>query len=244
MRSLPSFAFFSISGWVWPEYLARRMGVKLRDYATGSATTDNALNPAVLDLGVANITVPSALDQVAAYLAENTTTPESLATSLHIIFTGGNDALAVLQEGLNITGQQLTDAVARGVSSLQAAGAAAITLVNLPSLDDTPASRDLTVESSQALDVLTSSYRTGLQGLESANVTNADPYQAVNALRANAEAYGFNSTTFVTPCQVGLSALEQSLGFQYTKCKDQDSHVFWDSVRPAREKCSQQSSYR
>lgn len=204
--------------------------IALRDYATGGSTTDNKLNPAIIDLGVANITLPSALDQIAMYLAENTTTPESLASSLHIIFTGGNDALAVLQGGLNITGQQLIDAVASGVDSLQAAGAAAITLVNLPSLDDTPASRVLTPELSQALDVITSSYRTGLQALESANITNADPYEAVNAVRANAEAYGFNSTTFATPCQLGLSTLEQSLGFQYSKCKDQDSYVYWDSV--------------
>lgn len=73
-------------------------------------------------MGTVNLTLPSTLDQIAAYLAENTTTPESLASSLHLIWAGGNDILDVLNGVANVTGTELAQAVAQGVGQLETAG--------------------------------------------------------------------------------------------------------------------------
>lgn len=86
-------------------------------------------------------------------------------------------------------------------ASPAAPGANAIVVVNLPSLEDTPASRVITAEAAPALDEFDTTYRDGLLALESDSVTMSDTYNAINYVRAYADDFGLNATTFVTSCE-------------------------------------------
>lgn len=80
-------------------------------------------------------------------------------------------------------------------------GATAVTVINLPGLEDTPANRFLTTTSAAYLNEFDVSYRSGLLALESNTTIMADTYTAINYVRQYAEDFGLNSTTVLNACQ-------------------------------------------
>ena len=192
-------------------------------YAYGGARTSGTPLPA-------SLVVQDVDDQVTLFLA---TAPADLADDLHVVYAGGNDVAALVDNGGTAAEAR---AAARGlvgqVARLRDAGVRNVLTPNLPRLGLTPRFRGnaeadaLTLafndELAAALDDLDAAspglttYRLDVQGLFDAVV--ADP-----------SAFGFTNVS--DPAAPGLDPGDQSYdGSQIVPTPDK--YVFWDEFHP------------
>lgn len=213
---------------VWVEQLAAQFAAKPAvknsldggtNYAYGDATTANG-STVITESGV-SITVANMGQQVVTYLA---TSPRPTASTLYILFGGGNDLFA------NPTTAGASTAASNEAALVQQlvnAGATNFLVPNLPPLGDTPAFA--ATSSMAALNSASSMFRsllaTDLQAViltASAKGIKLNLYQPdLNSQFASQGAtpasYGLANVT--TPAQ-GLSTVSP------------DTYLFWDTVHP------------
>jgi phospholipase/lecithinase/hemolysin len=202
------------NGPVWVEYLASRLGLKLKPSRTGGSNF--AVGGARLDPRSGDASLRA---QASLYLRG--TRPRGRI--LHVVYGGGNDLLAAVGQ------PQALATVAAAVASLRSIvadlarqGATDILVPNLPAIGMTPAVRsqgrraveaanELAERFDRALDQALSAFA-GETGLR---LYRLDVWQLAQRVSADPAAAGFADIT--TPCG------------QHQGC---EGHLFWDSVHP------------
>ncbi|KAJ2909979.1 hypothetical protein GGI21_001339, partial [Coemansia aciculifera] len=217
------------NSYVWNEYTAKILGMKLQNKAFGGATSNNNLTPGV----IGNTTLPSFRDQVTSWLQANPA-PSSfnLKNDIVEIEIGGNDVLNRL-EGL-LTGainvpdfaNQIATSIAADTQRLIAAGYKKIHLWNLPPMDQSP------IVISMGASPLVKPIVATINNAVKAAVQN----QGVRILDLNdltlvalkpevLSAMGITVTTgacFVTDASGAI-----------TICNNPDQHLFYDVIHPS-----------
>ena len=214
------------NGPLWVETLATRCGV-----ANPTAIMQGGTNFAVAGSTTGN-DFPNLQRQVQRYL-ESDLAPGGLAdpTALYTVWSGGNDFWDVI--GSNPTDAQLTQCagsistwvanVTNAVSTLRAAGAVNILVLDLPPLGSVPKESASTKKAE--INALAYEFNTELADNMTA-IENASPSLHLCYL----DVYGLFEQVLEDPSAYGLvNVTDQAI--QHTG-DDPDTYLFWDTVHP------------
>lgn len=217
------------NGPVWTQYLAQSLGLTLvpsvaggNNYAFAGAQTriDGDDLPPVPGFPFSMRT------QLGMYLTHPATVVDPNA--LYILAGGGNNVrvlldAAALDPNFDLAGQALStaqnyaDDIAGFVTTLKAAGAQHVLVLNTPNLGLTPLANalGLSAEASGLSQLMNGKLSAALHG---SGATVFDAYGFMSAAVANAPALGF--TNWTNACAAAVNACEL------------DSALFWDAIHP------------
>lgn len=212
-QSPPYFDGRLSNGPVWVEYLAPKLGANSTNFAYGGSSTGtgNAVLP--------DVPLPGLLNQVSLFTGAN---PNADPNALYTVWAGANDYLF----GGVTNPTEPVGNLSAAVTSLYAAGARNIMVVNLPDLGDLPATR-VDSQISSNLDALTEAHNSGLsatldflkQQKPDINIIPVDVNSLFDEAIAQPEEFGFTNVT--DPCLVGGVV-----------CDKPDEYLFWDEYHP------------
>ncbi|KAJ2447776.1 hypothetical protein GGF42_005362 [Coemansia sp. RSA 2424] len=217
------------NSYVWNEYTARILGMKLQNKAFGGATSNNILSPG----SIGNTTIPSFRDQVTTWLqAKPAPTSFNLKNDIIEIEIGGNDVLNRL-EGL-LTGtvnvadfaNQMAASIAADTQRLFAAGYKKVHLWNLPPMDQSPIVISLGAGPlvKPIVAAINNAVKAAVQS-QGVRILDLNDLTLV-ALQPNVlSAMGITVTTgacFVTDAAGAI-----------TICNNPDQHLFYDMIHPS-----------
>ncbi|KAJ3366359.1 hypothetical protein GGF31_008087 [Allomyces arbusculus] len=225
------------NGPMWIEYFTRAVVSEsasvLRNYAYGSATTDNALVPGYTG-AKSEFLVPDLNDQLRTFQQElEQGTLSVQGRTLYTVWFGGNDIIfSKTQVPLNAVVGNLIRAL-QTIDALHttAAGTPAprILVFGMRNLGAAPFLTPYPAAVHEAFQTASDNFNTILSArvLEydagQGRVTFVPTAHIMPDILASPAAYGFPSGTQGTSC---LSA-------QFEMCKDPEMHVYWDTFHPA-----------
>jgi phospholipase/lecithinase/hemolysin/Tol biopolymer transport system component len=204
------------NGPVWVEYLEKRLGLNLANYAWGGGETGTA---------TLSDDVPGVLDQVAMYLAniEPSFLPSSERT-LITIWAGANNFL-----GGGTDFQQAADDIGEALDTLASEGESDFMVFNLPDLGATPrgidsgeaaaaGAHDLSIAFNNALGLVLDQFT---EDYPLVNLYRVDAFTLFEKAQSNPLEYGFSNANAVCP------SLQTENDFT-----NDSAYLFWDTVHP------------
>lgn len=213
------------NGPVWPTLLAHTLNASLLDFATGGATASNALVQGFTGPN-ASIPVPSASEQVSAFLAGGS--PVS-ASDVVVHYIGANDVLF----DTSVAGAQVASWIDADVQRLYAAGARHLLLANYPPVSSFPATYN---DSTYAAigPVYAAALDRGLASVRAAWATYlhigvVDVRGLFAEIVAEPEKFGVRRENVDPPtaCLQGTYG-----GGERSVCEDPERYLFWDGYHP------------
>ncbi|KAI8321253.1 hypothetical protein GQ54DRAFT_325157 [Martensiomyces pterosporus] len=223
------------NSYVWNEYTAKLLDLKLENWAMSGATTDNSFVAAQFG----NRLVPSIKETVAEYIYNNTNTPLAVKRRCVVAINGGNNDILLsssrIKAGqINIPAfiQTIAENQLETVGALLDAGYTTIYVFNLVNLTLVPLVLWLGLRSMS--DAFTTGINTGiLDGLErlysargasSYGVRFFDLGGMMNLLVQRASLQAMNVSDFSNPC------FTYNANGSYSTCTDADTRYFYDSA--------------
>ncbi|KAL7411843.1 hypothetical protein BDY24DRAFT_395033 [Mrakia frigida] len=226
----PSFYFNHTysNGPVYPILLSQRMDLPLLGLAVGGATSNNTRAPGSKIL---NVTVPSSIEQVDAFLASSDGAKSKLGRSLHIILVGQNNIAA----NPAATGADAVDDIIYSVNKLIKSGAKHILLFNsanlgllTPYVAAAPSLAPLlTTWSISFRDSLFAKYGPFGAKNENPKVGIVDVFSLNKIVLDSYEQFGLDPSTMGSPCVITNATSVVSV------CDDAEDRQFWDRVHPS-----------
>ncbi|KAG8915628.1 hypothetical protein FRC00_002205 [Tulasnella sp. 408] len=187
----------SSNGPVWPTVLSQLLGVsnKLTDKATSGATSDNAVVQGYTGAD-STIPVPSALDQIAQYISQASSSYDQ-SSCLYAIVIGANDIFF----DPSATAVSVIEAITKGMKQLQDIGASNFILASYPNLALLPFAKATPESYQAALSAYSKALADGLSSLaknppKSAHIAYVDLYNLFPQILANPKRYGFSPDVF------------------------------------------------
>ncbi|EJF59503.1 GDSL lipase/esterase [Dichomitus squalens] len=217
------------NGPVWIEYVASNLSVPLLDFATGGATTSNALVQGYTGPHSV-IPVRSIDEQVVKFLQEGAPSNVSLEAPLFVLMGGANDPLF----NLSITASQSFHALISSTAQLASRYPSAHFLfLNYPDLARIPMDFYVDENTKQALHKysteLDALYRESIpKNLESVRYVDVLPLFAEWDYYGAPEKFGFTPLGTYGSCLTGVYSETPGI----TLCEDADEVVFWDEYHP------------
>jgi phospholipase/lecithinase/hemolysin len=207
------------NGPVAVEYLAQSLGVPLRDFAWGGATTGvgNYLdNGTVNQFGTFGLPGMTTVFQGALSAAQFPIDPNAL----YIVWGGPNDFwnVATPADASLAIGKAVTDLVTI-VGTLQSLGAGQILVPGMPDMGNTPALLALGPLYSGFFTQISLGFNQALQANLPPGVQYFDTFSVLSNLLSNPGLYGLENVT--EPCFTGSSL-----------CTNPDKYLFFDGVHP------------
>ncbi|KAI8326526.1 hypothetical protein GQ54DRAFT_319142 [Martensiomyces pterosporus] len=225
------------NSYVWNEYVAKLLDLKLENHAYGGATSNNVLSP----VEIGNITIPSFHDQVDAWLQQNQSpSPFNLNNDIIQVEIGSNDVFRHLAGLLNGTttvlslAAQLSSNIGDDVQRLADAGYKNINVWNLPTLDRTPAV--LSLGAAALVKPLIAFINGAISiAINSVIARSSSRTQGIHLLDLN----HLMGVAFDPQVLAALGVVDstdacyvKSASGQVTVCSNPDQHVFYDNVHP------------
>ncbi|PIA19723.1 hypothetical protein COEREDRAFT_5534 [Coemansia reversa NRRL 1564] len=226
------------NSYVWDEYTAKILDMKLVNRAYSGATSNNKLSPAIYG----NITIPSFHDQVNTWLKTNPNPSQyNLENDVIEIEIGSNDVLysvtGLVSGAIDISkfATRLSDSIMNDIRRLLSAGYKNIVLWNLPAIEYVPSVNSLGASSlvkpiigiinsaiKGAINKLIDEYREETQGI---HLFDLNTLIGLALLPTSLQALGITDST-------GVCYVKDSKGGVII-CDNPDEHFFYDSVHPA-----------
>ncbi|KAJ4318506.1 hypothetical protein N0V84_006832 [Fusarium piperis] len=214
----------------WNDIVAEVLDLELINLATGGATTDNTFVAGGTGANSA-IPVPSADDQITAFLSRHRPRP----TDLFVLWIGANDILF----NTTIAGIQVTSLISRQVNRLYLAGITALILANYNNATTFPATYNSSGYNVPTVQAFVGDLTIGLKDI----ATGYSPF--IQTAFVDIEALFLDITRrpakynidrkYVDPPTACLTGVYRSEGVPRHLCSDPERHLFFDSYHPVKE---------
>ncbi|KAJ1948544.1 hypothetical protein FBU59_001543, partial [Linderina macrospora] len=220
------------NSYVWNEYTAKLLNMKLENHAYGGATSNNDLSPAF----AGNMSIPSFHDQVNTWLSDKThLNSYNLQNDVIGVEIGGNDVFGNMKKvmsgamTLDQFAMALGNNIATDVGSLVKAGYKNIYVWNLPAVDKVPYITSMGLGPLVAPMVATINNRV------------AEALQPAISLGVNLLDFGALMNQAFDPKILAALGVTDSTSACYNKpangtaviCSNPDNHLFYDGIHPA-----------
>ncbi|KAG8933051.1 hypothetical protein FRC01_011271 [Tulasnella sp. 417] len=220
------------NGPVWPVILAGALRIrdKLTDKAIAGATSDNAVVQGYTGVD-SNIPIPSALDQITQYIAQNPR-PHDADGSLYAIVIGANDIF----RNPTISPDSAIQVITKGMKQLQDnQGASNFILASYPDFTLLPFAKSAPPQYKAALSAYSKALADSLSLLvnnppNGTRIAYIDMYNLFPPVLADPERYGFSPSVAGQNCISGVFSDEN---VPRSVCSDPENRVFWDIFHPS-----------
>ncbi|RSL58785.1 hypothetical protein CEP53_006043 [Fusarium sp. AF-6] len=214
----------------WNDIVAEVLDLKLINLATGGATTDNDFVAGGTGAS-SSIPVPSAGDQITAFLSQDT--PRE--NDIYVLWIGANDILF----NTSITGIQVTSLISKHVNRLYRAGIKNLILANYNNATTFPATYNSSDYNTPGVQAFVGDLSVGLKDITAGySAFFQTAFIDVGALFSDIierpTKYGIDHK-YVNPPTACLTGVYTSEGVPRHLCSDPERHLFFDSYHPVKE---------
>ncbi|RMJ15180.1 hypothetical protein CDV36_005163 [Fusarium kuroshium] len=214
----------------WNDIVAEVLDLELINLATGGATTDNDFVAGGTGAS-SSIPVPSANDQITAFLSQDT----PRVTDIYVLWIGANDILF----NTSITGIQVTSLISKHVNRLYRAGIKNLILANYNNATTFPATYNSSDYNTPGVQAFVGDLTVGLKDIAagySAFLQTAfiDIGALFSDIMERPTKYGIDQE-YVDPPTACLTGVYTSEGVPRHLCSDPERHLFFDSYHPVKE---------
>ncbi|RSL78373.1 hypothetical protein CEP51_008251 [Fusarium floridanum] len=214
----------------WNDIVAEVLDLELINLAAGGATTDNDFVAGGTGAS-SSIPVPSAGDQITAFLSQDT----PRVTDIYVLWIGANDILF----NTSITGIQVTSLISKHVNRLYRAGITNLILANYNNATAFPATYNSSDYNTPRVQAFVGDLTVGLKDIAAGySAFFQTAFIDVGALFSDIierpTKYGIDQK-YVDPPTACLTGVYTSEGVPRHLCSDPERHLFFDSYHPVKE---------